>query len=86
MTQISFQIDDETKRQAEEVCADMGMSISTALCIYLKKLSRDRRIPFEISADPEPDPFYSDENMERLQRAVDGLNAGQGKVHEVRYD
>ncbi len=82
MAQISFRIDDETKKRAEAVCNDMGISMSAAICIYLKKLSRERRIPFEVTADP----FYSDENMERLQRAVDGLNSGKGEIHEVRYD
>ncbi|MCC8192821.1 MAG: type II toxin-antitoxin system RelB/DinJ family antitoxin [Ruminococcus sp.] len=82
MAQISVRVDDETKRLAESVCDDIGISMSTAINIYLKKLSRERRIPFDVSADP----FYSEENMKRLQRAVNDLNAGKGKIHEVDYD
>ena len=55
MAQISLRIDDDVKSKAEQVCADIGMSLSTAINIYLKKLGRERRIPFEVMADP----FYS---------------------------
>lgn len=37
----------------------MGLSMSTAITIYLKKLGNERRIPFEVSADP----FYSENNI-----------------------
>ena len=40
MAQISLRIDDEVTRSAEQVCADIGMSLSTAINIYLKKLGR----------------------------------------------
>ena len=45
MAQISVRIDDDVKRSAEQVCEDIGMSMSTAINIYLKKLARERRIP-----------------------------------------
>ena len=48
---------------AERACADIGMSLSTAINIYLKKLGRERRIPFEVAVEP----FYSKENMTRLR-------------------
>lgn len=32
------------------------------------------------------DPFYSEENMARLRKAIDDLNAGKGTVHEVDYE
>lgn len=82
MAQISLRIDDDVKKSAEQACADIGMSMSTAINIYLKKLGRERRIPFEVSADP----FYSDENMERLRKSIADLNAGKGTVHEVDYE
>ena len=66
MAQINLRIDDDVKRNAEQVCADIGLSLSTAINIYLKKLGREKRIPFEVTADP----FYSDENMARLREAI----------------
>ncbi len=82
MAQISLRIDDEVKKSAEQVCADIGISMSTAITIYLKKLGREKRIPFELSADP----FYSDENMARLKKSIAQMETNGGTVHEVKYD
>lgn len=46
--------------------------------IFLKKVSRERRIPFGLSADP----FYSESNMAHLRRGISTLNAGKGMEHE----
>ena len=62
MAQISLRIDDEVKKNAEQVCAEIGISMATAINIYLKKLGREKRIPFDVSVEP----FYSPENMQRL--------------------
>ncbi|MCD8308020.1 MAG: type II toxin-antitoxin system RelB/DinJ family antitoxin [Clostridia bacterium] len=51
MTQICIRVDEEVKAQAEAVCDELGMSLSTAINIYLKKLGRERRIPFDLSVD-----------------------------------
>ena len=62
MAQISIRVDDDVKKDAEQTCAELGLSMSTAINLYLKKIGREKRIPFELSLDP----FYSDENMARL--------------------
>lgn len=82
MAQISLRIDDDIKKSAEQACEDIGMSMSTAITIYLKKLGRERRIPFEVSADP----FYSDENMTRLRKSIAQMEAGGGTIHEVNLN
>lgn len=79
MAQISLRIEDDVKKKAEQACADIGMSLSTAINIYLKKLGRERRIPFEVSVDP----FYSESNMAHLHRGVEALNAGKGVEHDI---
>jgi len=43
------------------------------------KVGHERRIPFERSADP----FYSEENMERLKRAADEIETSGGTVHDL---
>lgn len=58
------------------------MSLSTAINIYLKKLGRERRIPFEVAADP----FYSEENMSRLRKSVAQMEATGGTIHEIDLD
>ena len=78
MAQISLRVDDDVKRGAEQTFDDIGLSMSTAINIFLKKVARERRIPFEFSADP----FYSESNMAHLRRGVAALNAGKGVEHE----
>lgn len=78
MAQMSLRVDDDVKRGAEQTFDDIGLSMSTAINIFLKKVARERRIPFELTADP----FYSESNMAHLRRGVAALNAGKGVEHE----
>lgn len=78
MAQISLRVDDDVKKGAEQACADIGLSMTTAITVFLKKVAREKRIPFELSADP----FYSESNMAHLRRGVAALNAGKGVEHE----
>jgi DNA-damage-inducible protein J len=80
MSQISLRVDDNVKKQAESVCSEIGMSLSTAINIYLKRLGRDRRVPFDVSADP----FYSDSNVSVLQSRINDVENGDNLVtHEL---
>ena len=82
MAQVNFRVDDAVKAKAENACAAMGLSMSTAITIFLIKLGNEQRIPFEVSVDP----FYSEENMARLRKSIADLDAGKGKMHEVDYE
>ena len=79
---VNFRLEKELKTKMEAVCKDMGMTMTTAFTIFAKKVCRERRIPFEVSADP----FYSDENMSRLKASIAQMEATGGTVHEVNYD
>lgn len=81
MAQISLRIDDEVKRKAEKTLDEIGLSMSTAINIFLKAVVRENRIPFELSADP----FYSRENIAELERRVNSINSGKSilKEHEL---
>ena len=81
MAQISLRVDDDLKRGAEKTLNDIGLSMSTAINIFLKTVVRENRIPFELSADP----FYSKENMKELERRVHAVRSGEStlKEHEL---
>ena len=81
MAQISLRVDDELKRGAEKTLNDIGLSMSTAINIFLKTVVRENRIAFELSADP----FYSKENMKELERRVHAVRSGEStlKEHEL---
>ena len=78
---INVRMDEDLKRQFSAFCDDVGMSMSTAFCIFAKTAVREKRIPFEITS--ESDPFYSPENMARLRASIAQLEAGKGTVHEM---
>ena len=81
---VNFRLDEEDKKGMEEVCHDLGMSMTTAFTIFAKKMRRERRIPFEVSIDP----FYSSANMEHLQRVTSEIDSGKAtlKEHELIED
>ncbi len=76
---VNFRLDEDIKKSMEQACADMGLSMTAAFTIFAKTVSRGRRIPFEVCADP----FYSKSNMDHLRRGIAALNAGKGVEHEL---
>lgn len=81
MAQISLRVDDDVKRGAERAFNDIGLSMSTAINIFLKTVVRENRIPFELSADP----FYSRENIAELEKRISDIRSGKStlKEHEL---
>ena len=79
---VNFRIDEELKRGMEQACREMGLSMTAAFTIFATKVSKERRIPFEVAADP----FYSEGNMERLRKSIAQMEATGGTVHEIIYD
>nr|CRY94054.1 hypothetical protein [uncultured prokaryote] len=78
MTQINIRVDDEVKRDAEVTLDAIGLSMSTAINIFLKKVAREKRIPFELTAEP----FYSDSNMRYLENIMRDVKEGKAKFAE----
>lgn len=75
---VNFRMDSDLKKNMEQVCKDMGMSMTTAFTIFATKVSREKRIPFEISADP----FYSESNMKHLQSVIADIESGKSVLKE----
>ncbi len=76
---VNFRMDEDLKKSMEIVCAEMGLSMTAAFTIYAKKVSRERRIPFEVCADP----FYSENSIQHLMRGITALNEGKGIAREL---
>ena len=76
---VNFRLDEADKKRMENVCNDLGLSMSAAFTIFAKKVGREHRIPFEVSVDP----FYSESNVAHLRRGVAALNAGLGVEHDI---
>ena len=84
MTQamVNFRMDKELKESMEHVCREMGLSMTTAFTIFATKVTKEKRIPFEVAVDP----FYSQENLVRLRKSIAQMEATGGTVHEVIED
>lgn len=50
-TTANISIDSEVKAQAQELFADLGLDLSTAIGIFLRKAIRVNAIPFEVSKE-----------------------------------
>ena len=75
---VNFKLDADVKKSMEQACSDMGLSMSAAFTIFAKKVGKERRIPFEVSADP----FYSTENIAELERRVESVKNGTSTLKE----
>lgn len=62
----------------EKTCKEMGMSMTTAFTIFATKVSREKRIPFEINIDP----FYSENNIKYLEKIISEIETGKTKLIE----
>ena len=81
---INFRMDEELKKNMEETCKDLGLSMTTAFTIFAKKMTREKRIPFDVSVDP----FYSESNMAYLKKVVEDIESGKAVLaeHELIED
>lgn len=68
-TLINFRIDEQIKKQMEQICSELGITMSTAFNIFAKKMIREKRIPFEVSIDP----FYSESNIKAISESIKQL-------------
>ncbi len=78
-TILNIRMDEDLKQTFDHVCNELGMNMTTAITIFAKKMSREKRIPFDVALDP----FYSNVNMERLKKAATEVEAGKTTVHEL---
>ena len=79
---VNFRMDETLKEKMEKTCKDMGLSVTAAYTMFATKVTREQRIPFEVNADP----FFSEENMDRLRRNMYQMEKTGGTIHEVNLD
>lgn len=82
-TSVNFRMDEQLKKNVEDICQKMGMSLTTALTVFCRKVEQERKIPFEITAEAT-DPFYSENNMRYLKKKMEDYKAG--RLNLVEHD
>ena len=82
-TLVNIRMDPSLKRDMEDTCHELGMSLTTAFTVFARKMTRERRIPFDVSVDP----FYSPSNLEHLRTVRADADSGTNMVvHELVED
>lgn len=62
-------IDADIKKQAQELFAELGMDLSTAINIFLRQSLRQHSIPFEITADnPNKETLEAIAEVQRMKK------------------
>lgn len=70
---VSVRMDETLKQDFDGICQELGMSMTTAITMLAKKMTREKRLPFEVSIDP----FYSESNLKALAESVEQMKRGQ---------
>lgn len=62
---LTISMDDALKSDFSRVCSEIGMSVSTAINVFAKKVVREQRIPFELTAQSAAEQGLGLEARER---------------------
>lgn len=81
-TTLNLRVNPEVKKNAEEILSKLGMSMSTAIDIYLRQISLNQGIPFLIAIPSAPTSINTDEMTAQeiralIQEGLDDINAGK---------
>lgn len=77
---VNFRVDEELKKNADAILSEMGLTMSSALNIFLKQMVNKRALPFVIEA---ADPFYSKANQELLENRLAKYEKGVKTEREL---
>lgn len=66
---ISMRIDEELKKQAEDLFNDLGMNMTTAFTVFAKQAVREQRIPFSVSREiPNEETLAALDEVKRMKQ------------------
>lgn len=87
-TLVNIRIDEDVKKQMEELCKELGLTMSAAFNIFARKMIRENGIPFEVSADAayyntDSDEYSKDifdkETVKKLLKSEEDIEQGKTK-------
>jgi DNA-damage-inducible protein J len=85
-TKISLTMDSDLKRNFDEICNEIGLPSSAVLNMLAKTVVRHRKLPYESVELEDREALIARKNaeyMERIQRSIAQLEAGNGIVHDI---
>lgn len=80
-TTFTIRMDEDVKKEFNRLCESIGLTMTTAFCVFAKKAISEQRIPFDLTANT--DPFFHNEfNMNHLAAIVEGIENGTRPLTE----
>ena len=74
---VTIRMDSELKKQAEELFADLGLNMTTAMIAFTKQAVREQRIPFILKRNIP--------NIETLEAIVEAQKIATGEIESKEY-
>ena len=79
---LNLRVNPEVKHNAEAVLSQLGISMSTAVDIYLRQIDMVGGIPFPVTIRQSPDSVNADmmtagQIREKIQRGLDDAETGR---------
>ncbi|WP_031548452.1 type II toxin-antitoxin system RelB/DinJ family antitoxin [Oribacterium sp. FC2011] len=78
---ITIRVEENVKKEANNIFKEVGMDMSTAINIYLKQVIRSKGIPFPISAD-----IPNAVTLNAIKEAEKGEMASFSSIDELMED
>ncbi len=81
-TNINVRMDEQLKKQFDELCTSLGLSMSVAINLFATSSVRNQKLTVSLSLDP----FYSETNMRLLREAKERMDKNGGTAHDLIED
>ncbi len=76
---VTIRMDKKLKEQAENLFADFGLSLSSAITMFAKQAVREQRIPFEVTRNVSSAQFASKDEVKSVSDELIKKNAAAYK-------
>lgn len=76
---INVRVDEKTKSEVDEILADLGINMSTAIDIYLKQISLNQGLPFEVRKPKK-------EIVAKTKALAEVINLTGGKTYPKKFN
>ena len=93
---MNVYVDDMTAARAKELLDEFGLTLQTAVDVFLRQMIREKEIPFsigmtyderkrlqEIEEKAEYDKYFSGANLEHILKSVQQAKEGKVIVHDL---
>lgn len=70
MTNVTIRLDENLKKQADDLFSDFGLSLNSAINMFIKQSVREQRIPFEVTRNTSSLVFASNNDVDEISKKI----------------